>query len=198
MNIDTPTMQILIAQGEAAVALAEREATVSSARVRLQRAEEAVQAIRIKSMPVVPSAAEWQARVDVSIADCELEIAEKLAQAQLEAARMIIDIRKSALEVLQVASDSTAKPTVAHLRHAVRIYEEYMSDTAATLVESIARGLALNDERWVKPAASILDSMSHLRTYHGTGYTSWDTIADIKDAIDETEPQEVACEAGVE
>lgn len=198
MNIDTPTMQILIAQGEAAVALAEREATVSSARVRLQRAEEAVQAIRIKSMPVVPSAAEWQARVDVSIADCELEIAEKLAQAQLEAARMIIDIRKSALEVLQVASDSTAKPTVAHLRHAVRIYEEYMSDTTATLVESIARGLALNDERWVKPAASILDSMSHLRTYHGTGYTSWDTIADIKDAIDETEPQEVACEAGVE
>ena len=192
MQIDTPTMQILVAEGETAVAFAEGQVAVASARVRLQQAEEAVQAIRAKSSPVVPSAAEWQARVDVTIADCELEIAEKLAEAQLDAARMIVAIRKSALEVLRIASDSTAKPTVAHLRHAVRIYEDYMSDTTATLVESIARNLALNDSKWVKPAAIILDSMSHLRKSHGTGYTSWDSVSDINDVIQDTEPEVVA------
>ena len=183
MKLDIPSMLALVAEGEAAVA---------SARGRLQDAKEALEAIRAKSSPVTPSVEEWEARVNEGVAVCELEVAESLAEAQLDAARMIVAIRKTALDVVRVANEATPNPTVAHLRHAVRIYEDYMSDTTATLVESIARGLAVNDERWIKPTATILDCMKHLRSSHGSGFTSWDTVSDIKDVIQEMEPEEVA------
>jgi len=108
-----------------------------------------------------------------------------IRRAELETAQYILSVRKEALEVLTLMRDSSMTPTKAHLSRAVAIYSENMTDDNATMVEVITKRLAseLGGEA-ISAAAVILSSMAHLRESHGSGYTSWDSVSDITEAIE--------------
>lgn len=108
-----------------------------------------------------------------------------IRRAEWEAANYILSVRKEALEVLTLMRDSSITPTKAHLSRAVAIYSESMTDDNATMVEVITKRLAseMGGES-ISAAAVILSSMTHLRKSHGSGYTSWDSVSDINEAIE--------------
>lgn len=106
-----------------------------------------------------------------------------IADAELEAAELMSAASQEALAVIEVAENADRSPTLAALSKAVDIYGDHMNDHSADLVESIAMRLAIVEPRLVSVSDSVLGALSHLRSFHGNGVTSWDTFSDMKNAV---------------